>query len=166
MNATNEINYYTILYVGGGIKVLRNLESDANNKWSNLIDACNQVEPDADRVVQAAQDYAEAAHDCAGQRAFVANHAANLNDDCKAAVMQMIKGPHDETKARAIYHTLAGLKARTEAEDRESWDNPYDDVIDWLRDGATTAYKTAGEVAAAKSKARAAMRALVLNNTL
>lgn len=162
----NEINYYTILYIGGDIKTLRCLEHDADNIWRDLIEACNQIEPDADRVVQAAHDYAVAAHSCAEQRAFIANNAANLNDDCKAAVMQMIKGPHNDTKARSIYHTLAGLQARTEAEDRESWDNPYADAIDWLLDGATIAYKTADEVAAAKAKAHAAMRALVLDSTL
>lgn len=163
----NNINYYAILDIGGDIRTLRTLESNADAKWRDLISACNQIEPDVDRVVRAAEDYAEAAHDCTTQRAFVTKNAARLlNDDCKGAVMQMIKGPHDAEKARSIYHALANLKARTEEEDQGSWDNVFDGAIDWLREGATIVYNTAEEVAAAKAKARATMRALVLDNTL
>lgn len=160
------INYYTILDIGGDIKTLRTIEHDADVKRDKLIEECNQIEPDVDRVVQAAEDYAEAAHDCALQRAHVASNAEVLNDDCKSAVMQMIKGPHDAEEARSIYQALANLKARTHEEDRDSWDNVFCDAIDWLQEGATIVYKSAEEVAAAKAKARATMRALVLDNTL
>lgn len=170
-DAQGEVNYFTILYIGGDIKTLRNIERDADDKWRALLNQCNKTEEDASSIVKAAQDYAEAAHDCDMQRAYILRlvEIGRVNDECRRAVVEMVRGPHDGEKAKRMYLGLCQLEARTEKEDKESWENPFDGCIDWLEDGEngkSLVYRTEEEVQKAKAKARALVQEILLDSLM
>ena len=156
---------YKLLYLGGDIQVLRQLEGKADADWKNLIEACNASKPDPDKIVSAAESYAVSAHDCDEQREFIVSNVSNLGEEAKKCVLSLAKGPHDGNKARTIYQSLAPLIARTKEEDRETWDSLFDD-IPWVNEGLSITYDTKEQVEAAKSKALALSRSLVLGTIL